>query len=106
MTWVNDQRFETGAEHPLEVARQRIDRPLLRRREMRHPPIIAAGYNQLFHGPSDVHDRLLRRWNGTAQPARRAEDESLAERERGRHDVRQRRQLRHAARPAWRAPTG
>ena len=50
--------------------------------------------------------RLFRRRHRAAQPARRAEAQSLAAGPRRRHDVRQRRQFRAAARRAGRAAAG
>ena len=58
------------------------------------------------HATANLHHRLLRRRHRTAEPARRAEAESLAQRQRRRHDVRQRRQLGRAARPTRRAAAG
>ena len=50
--------------------------------------------------------RLLRRRHRTAEPARRAQDEPVADRARGGDDVRQRRQLGPAPRSARRAAAG
>ena len=45
--------------------------------------------------------RLLRRRHRAAEPARRPEDQPVAQRQRRRHDVRQRRQLRASCATSW-----
>ena len=59
-----------------------------------------------LHAASHLERRMLRRRHGSAEPARRPQDESLAARPRHRDDVRQRRQLRSAARRARRPAAG
>ena len=56
--------------------------------------------------PARAERRLLRRRHRAAEPARRVEEQPLAQAARRRHDVRQRRQLRPAARRARRAAAG
>ena len=55
---------------------------------------------------ANLERRMLRRRHRSAQPARRTEDQPVADGPRRRHDVRQRRQLGPAARRARRAAAG
>ncbi len=128
---VRDQRLQARPENALQIGRHesqmhahydrsRLALALRRARALRHSAYWVdadAGEGRLTirerasaiggaHATAQNQCRVLRRRHRSAQPARRPQDESMAEPQRRRHDVRQRRQLGAAARRAGRAAAG